>query len=311
MRAALRRLLDRSLASVSSRVSPAPPEPVSPPHPPAPRPPATAESDRLKHEIAQRMPDHPCLKGFKVFSQNEEDGIIEELLARVARHSPPNRRFFEIGCGNGLENNTYYLLLKGYQGVWVDGDTQNIDFIRAQLGGLDFPALQVHQRFVDLSNIESIVGETVAFLGTREPDFFSLDIDGNDRWVVEKALLHFEPKVLCVEYNAKFPPPLAVSIPYNATHCWAGDDYHGASLQAFCDCLPGYQLVCCDLCGVNAFFVRQDLTAGFANPGPQSLYQPFREALTAPAVGHPPTLRWLRDRLISTGGETQGARSPS
>jgi len=149
-----------------------------------------------------------------------------------------------------------------------------------------------------LSNVEPVVADMVAFLGTREPDFFSLDIDGNDRWVLEEALLGVEPKVLCLEYNAKFPPTLAVSIAYNARHCWANDDYHGASLRAFCECLGGYRLVSCDLSGVNAFFVRKDLAADFPDLAVESLYQPFRERLTVPTVGHRPSLKWLRDKLM-------------
>lgn len=266
---------------------------------PPSRPLAAGEGDSLKRDLSRRTPDNPCLKGFKVFSQNEEDGIIEEILRRVAQRVPPNRRFFEIGCGNGLENNSHYLLLKGYHGCWIDGDGKNVDFIRTELGGLDFPALRVRQRFVDLSNIEAIVADAVAFLGTREPDLFSLDIDGNDRWVVERALHVFDPKMLCLEYNAKFPPSLAISIAYNASHSWVGDDYHGASLQAFCECLTGYRLVCCDLSGVNAFFVRKDLAVDFPDIPVEVLYQPFRERLTVPTVGHPPSLKWLRDKLAS------------
>lgn len=299
----LRQFLGQSLQTVSGHIAL---RPSSAAQPSPSRPAVAQEVESLKHEISLRMPDNPCLKAFKVYSQNEEDGIIEEILLRVSQASPANRRFFEIGCGNGLENNSHYLLLKGYQGCWLDGDQANIDFIRSNLGGLDFPALRVLQRFVDLSNIESIVSEVVGFLGTSEPDFFSLDIDGNDRWVLQKALLHFQPKVLCIEYNAKFPPPLSISVAYNPDHRWAGDDYCGASLQALCDSLPGYRLVSCDLSGVNAFFVRRDLAAGFSEVAVASLYQPFRERLTVPSVGHPASLKWLRDRLTSASGTSQG-----
>jgi hypothetical protein len=243
------------------------------------------------------MPRNPALKGFKVYSQNDEDGIIEEILARVASAEPLNKTFIEIGCANGLENNSHYLLLKGHKGCWVDGDANNIDFIRRELGGLDFAQLQAQQQFVDLSNIQQVIASQVAFLGTSNPDFFSLDIDGNDLWIVREALRHFAPKVLCLEYNPKFPPPLSLSIAYNPSHAWAHDDYHGASLQAFCDGLPDYRLVCCNLSGVNAFFVRKGLDSGFVDATPADLYQPFREHLTCPISGHPPSLKWLRDHL--------------
>lgn len=243
------------------------------------------------------MPGNPCLKGFKVFSQNDEDGIIEEILRRVGTVKPLGKTFIEIGCGNGLENNTHYLLLKGFKGCWVDGNLKNLEFIRTELEDLEFPQLLAQQFFIDLSNIGEVISAQVRFLDTSEPDFFSLDIDGNDLWILRESLRHFEPKVICVEYNPKFPPPLAVSIDYSVSHVWGFDDYHGASLQAFCDGLPGYQLVCCNLCGVNAFFVRKDLARGFEVVNCQDLFQPFREHLTAMVSGHRPSLRWLRDRL--------------
>ena len=46
--------------------------------------------------------------GFKVHSQNEEDGIIQEIFRRIG---VTNKKFIEIGVGDGLENNTLFLLL--------------------------------------------------------------------------------------------------------------------------------------------------------------------------------------------------------
>jgi hypothetical protein len=285
--------VDSSLVPFVSYVSAGvPPRPVIPP-----RASGASELQILRGELLGRMPTNPALKGFKVYSQNDEDGIIEEILARVSAVGPLEKTFIEIGCANGLENNSHYLLLKGFRGCWIDGDTQNIEFIRSELGGLDFPQLQVRQKFVDRSNILEIIAGQVAFLGTAKPDFFSLDIDGNDLAIVNEALGSLAPKVLCVEYNPKFPPPTSLSIAYNPSHTWTHDDYHGASLQAFCDSLSDYRLVCCNLCGVNAFFVRKGLDSGFTDASVAELYQPFREALTCPVSGHPPSLKWLRDYL--------------
>lgn len=275
-------------------------------HEPAPRqvlPPRQnpeIELEAARQRMAARTPGNPCLKGFKVFSQNDEDGIIEEILRRVGDIKSLGRTFIEIGCGNGLENNTHYLLLKGFKGCWVDGDAKNLEFIRTGLGDLEFAQLRVEQSFIDLSNVGDLISAQVKFLDTTEPDFFSLDIDGNDLWVLRESLRYFRPKVICAEYNSKFPPPLAISIAYNASHVWGHDDYHGASIQAFCDGLPGYQLVGCNLCGVNAFFVRKDLIEGFETAGCQDLFQPFREELTALVSGHRPSFRWLRDTLRAT-----------
>ena len=55
--------------------------------------------------------------GYKVFSQGDEDGIIAEIFRRIGT---PDRRFVEFGCGDGLENNTAYLLFQGWSGLWMD-----------------------------------------------------------------------------------------------------------------------------------------------------------------------------------------------
>ncbi len=308
MKTVIKRLVDASLAPLCSYLS----EKLPPRQVVLPRPNHDLELEAVRQKVAARTPDNPCLRGFKVFSQNDEDGIIEEILRRVGAVQPLNKTFIEIGCGNGLENNSHYLLLDGFKGCWVDGDTKNLEFIRTELGALEFTQLRVRQCFVDLSNIGDFISAQEKFLETREPDLFSLDIDGNDLWILRESLRHFEPKVICVEYNPKFPPPMAVSIAYNASHAWANDDYHGASLQAFCDGLPGYRLVSCNLCGVNAFFVRKDLAEGFGPSNASDLYQPFREPLTAPISGHRPSLKWLRDRLRAPyGGPTPASAAPA
>lgn len=41
--------------------------------------------------------------GWKAYSQNDEDGIIDEIFARIG---PGGRRFVEFGVQHGLECNT-------------------------------------------------------------------------------------------------------------------------------------------------------------------------------------------------------------
>ena len=252
------------------------------------------EIAQLRARIAVDTPANPCVHGFKVYAQTDEDGIIEDILQRLPGHS---KTFIEIGCGNGLENNTHYLALQDYRGCWVDGSDDNIAFIKDGLDGLEFKNLLARKNFVTRENIGAIIVELCAFIGTKEPGFFSLDIDGNDLDVLGEALRYFQPLTICTEYNAKFPPPLAIAMRYDPGHRWTGGDYHGASLQAFCDLLVDYKLVASNLSGVNAFFVRRDHAAQFGNYTPRQLYQPFRENLIDLRAEHQPSLKWLRDKL--------------
>lgn len=255
------------------------------------------EIQALKQEIGQVMPQNPALSGFKVYSQTDEDGIIDEILRRLLE-TVRTRTFVEIGCGNGLENNTHYLALQGYRGVWIDGDSANIAQIRQALPANALVSrLKVIRRFIDVDNIGETIDEACAFIGTKEPDVFSLDIDGNDLFVLKVAITRFAPRLIVAEYNPKFPPPVSVSIRYDKTHTWASDDYFGASLQAFCDALSGYLPVCCNLSGSNVFFVRSDLSEAFARYSIAQLYQPSRPELRHLMAASPATFRWLRDAL--------------
>jgi hypothetical protein len=65
----------------------------------------------------------------------------------------------------------------------------------------------------------------------------------------------------------------------------------------FCDSLPDYTLVTCNISGTNAFLARNDLRDHFTYYPIETLYQPLRSNLSLLAPGHPPSLKWLRDAL--------------
>jgi hypothetical protein len=252
----------------------------------------------LKAKISQESPDNPALFGYKVYSQVDEDGIIQELFRRVPSDNL-DRTVIEIGCGDGLENNTHYLILKGYRGFWVDASERNIAHLTQGLCLIDGvrSRLKAVQRFVDIDNTSEIIAQACNFVGSEEPDLVSIDIDGNDLFVLQRALTVCRPKFLCIEYNAKFPPPFAIAMTYNASHQWMGDDYHGVSLQMLCNTLADYTLVTCNLSGANAFFARNDLSERFTHYPIEKLYQPLRTHLRFLSSGHYPSLKWLSDAL--------------
>ena len=246
-----------------------------------------------RRRLASIMPDNPAAKGWKVFSQNDEDGILQECLRRLS----PAKTFMEFCCGDGLEKNTHFLLLQGFRGVWLDGSQNNIEHIRTGLGGLKFNNLWVRQDFLTLDNISDLLRSSLEFLGLDDLDVFSLDVDGNDIYFAEYIQEMVHPKILIVEYNGKFPPPLSLSIEYNPEHTWQRDDFHGASLQKFVDVLDRYMLVACNVVGVNAFFVRKDVASGFTEYPVELVYQPPRLGLTGYPVYHAASFKWLKQIL--------------
>ena len=191
----------------------------------------------------------------QVFSQNGEDGIIAEIFARIGF---VDRTFVEFGAGDGMENNTAYLLFQGWSGFWFDGDESNVERIRKSFE----PATRENRLMVAT---EFFTAEKAADILTkhkvpREFDLLSLDIDRNTSWIWRK-LGEFHPRVVVIEYNASIPPQEEWEIAYRADATWNGTLYFGAglrTLQKIGEKL-GYVLVGCELSGTNAFFVREDL----------------------------------------------------
>ena len=193
--------------------------------------------------------------GFKAYSQADEDGIIQEIFQRIG---VTNKTFIEIGVGDGLENNTLFLLLKGWEGFWVDGDLKNIKAIHHKFLFLkDSGRLSIKQAWIDKDNIDSLIND---FGLPQEIDLLSIDIDGND-YHVFKNIVSLNPRVVVIEYNAKLPPPVKWVMTYNQCHTKTNTDYFGASLKSFEYLFQkkGYLLVGCNITGSNAFFVRKDL----------------------------------------------------
>ena len=210
---------------------------------------------------------------FKVFSQFGEDGIIQYLVH--ALDVPPELQVFvEIGVENYTEANTRYLLIhNNWRGLVVDGGAEHIAHVRADPISWRHDLAAVHA-FVTRDTIDSILVDN-GFDG--ELGLLSLDVDGVDYWLLE-ALQAASPLILVLEYNSVFGPDHAVTVPYRddfrrAEAHWSYL-YWGASLKALWIAAQkkGYELVCCNAAGNNAFFVRRDRLGTLAALSPQEAW---------------------------------------
>ncbi|OBV29893.1 hypothetical protein BKN38_05075 [Helicobacter sp. CLO-3] len=207
----------------------------------------------------QRYSDPKRLEkfGYKVYSQNEEDGMIAEIFNRIGC---TNKFFIEFGVQDGLECNAHFLLFQGWSGVFIEGSSEYCEKIKENFKiPIERSQLTLLNSFITAENINDLIGQTKA-KEICDIDLLSIDIDGNDYHVFE-AIDVIKPRVVVIEFNAKFPPPAEYIMPYNPSHVWDGTDMHGASLESLkkLGIKKGYRLVATDLCGVNVFFVRDDL----------------------------------------------------
>jgi hypothetical protein len=249
-------------------------------------------TDRLQREVMVATllegpryadPRHLCLFEGQVYSQHGEDGILSEILRRIGE---TDRRFVEIGAGDGMENNTLYRLSLGWSGHWFEGDPANIERIRKTLGAeIADKRLHVVQA---LMTAENVAGLMVEHGVPKAFDVLSIDIDYNTSHLW-RALKDLTPRVVIVEYNASIPRDDDWEVEYRADAVWDHSLYFGASLKRL-ELLGqslGYALVACDLSGTNAFFVRADLVDHqFVGPfHATAMYEPPRYYLVG-SSGH-------------------------
>jgi hypothetical protein len=240
-------------------------------------------------EIARPRNAHPkrlLRHGFKVFSQCDEDGIIQEIFNRIGT---TNRTFIEFGVETGVECNTVKLLLEGWRGLWIDGSATNITNIRTNFTTfVNDGRLQTVEAFINAENINALFEQGGV---TGDIDLLSIDIDRNDYWVW-KAIEVVKPRVVMTEYNATLRPPLSLVVPYDPRAMWNGTSYFGASLEALTRLgrEKGYRLVGCSFSGANAFFVRNEVAGDhFFDPATsEELYEPPRYFYGMVTAGHPP-----------------------
>ena len=197
--------------------------------------------------------------GFRVFSQNNEDGLIQYIIHHT---DIPSRSFIEFGVEDYSECNTRFLIMhNNWSGLVMDGSEKAMQDLRRQNIYIR-RQIESKSAFITRDNINSLISSS-GYSG--KIGLLSVDIDGNDYWVLE-AIECIQPQILICEFNPLFGAEEKVAIPYkedfyrHSAH-YSGY-YYGASLNAFTHLANsrGYKLVCINNLGNNAFFVKKDAT---------------------------------------------------
>lgn len=206
----------------------------------------------------------------KVYSQWGEDGILDYICEIIALAKP---RFLEIGAGNFLECNSRFIAeFRNASVVAVDA---RADLLSAPLHSLKWKNhIELVHEWITPDNINNII--ELAEQKMNSVDIFSLDLDGNDYWILERANLS-QVKVVVVEYNALFGSTHEVTVPRNdrferhKEH--ASGLYYGASLKAFVELLKlkGFVFIGTNRSCVNAFFIKKNLRSKFKTLKMQNL----------------------------------------
>jgi len=178
------------------------------------------------------------IKGFKVFSQNDEDGAIQAVFNLIG---VTDKIYVEFGVQNCSECNSRYLRENS---KWDTASSLLMD------GYHESRKINLHKVTFWPDNVLQLF---TRFKVKKTFDFLSVDTDSYDFFMVEAILLGgFRPRVIMVEYNANFelyeaksitPPKDGKSWEY-----WDGTSHHGCSLLAVKYLMErfGYSVVWCN-----------------------------------------------------------------
>jgi hypothetical protein len=186
-----------------------------------------------------------------VYSQFGEDGIVGELLRRLALGHQSDGWCVEFGAWDGLHLSNTCNLIKNhdYKAVLIEGDRKKYQSLCA-----NFPQDSVYKLcefigFEGESTLDNILLRTPI---PKDFDFLSIDIDGCDYYIFA-SLTHYRPKVVCIEYNPSIPNEVEFVQPRNFKV------KQGASAKSLLSLAQaqGYALAGVTLC--NLILVRNDL----------------------------------------------------
>lgn len=195
---------------------------------------------------------------FQVYSQWGEDGIIDWLINKFPEIP---KSFLEIGTQDYKESNTRFLLInKNWDGFLIEADKDAIKNIKSQRVYWRYNLTAINE-FITKDNINNIIKKNNI---PKKLGLLSLDIDGNDYWILKK-LSSLDPSIIICEYNSLFGQKRSVTVPYKKNFTRSKEHYsnlyYGASINAFIELMKkkNYYLVGTNSAGNNAFFVKKNL----------------------------------------------------
>lgn len=181
----------------------------------------------------ERLPE---IKGSDLYSQNSEGLILEYMIHNLFGRFP-TLFMHDIGAGDRF----------------ILSNSRHIQKL-----------LHVQVSYFDTIEGTKVTAENCT-VSSIDPNIISIDIDGNDYWILDKMLPHYKPEIVVAEFNAMYTDSRTIA--YNPDHVWAGDSYYGFTFEAGKKLAEkhGYKVIF-QLADMNMFMVRADLIEGLTFP---------------------------------------------
>lgn len=222
--------------------------------------------DKIKFELGKLELEHHINHlnnidqiNVSVFSQNEEDGIIQYIIKKI---DIKNHFFIELGCSDYEESNTRFLLKNNdWSGIIIDGSKENINKIKNSYyyWKKNINALSC---FIDQENILQIFEKYCP----KNLGLLSIDLDGNDYWILKKIIENgYSSDIIICEYNSLLGKEKSITQKYSRDFIRKNNNKivsYGASIKAFHKLLQtDYKPIHGNKLGNNVFFVHRKHTS--------------------------------------------------
>jgi hypothetical protein len=198
----------------------------------------------------QNFDESPFSQFFgNVYSQNGEDGVIEEILNRIG-WSDLSLWAAEFGAWDGRYlSNTFSLVeSRKFRAVYIEGDPDKFNDL--VLTAAKFPTIvpinaMISNKSGEINSLDNLLMQTEI---PKDFDILSIDIDSFDLDIWE-SLSNYHPKIVVIEINSGTMPGILSR--HNKIH--DGNSF-SSTLQVAFD--KNYFLVCHT---GNCIFVREDI----------------------------------------------------
>ena len=183
----------------------------------------------------------------KRYAQFGEEAIFDYIFSHI---KTTNKYLVDFGASslNAGLSNSKYLLENGWNGLLMDGKSDGNPLIK--------------EEFITAENICQLFEK---YWTPKDFDLLSIDIDGNDVWVLESILKGgYKPRVIINEFNGCIPVGVNKTIKYNPTHIFCDNDYYGGSFESFKVLLKKYNYTLVhQTATTNMIFISSEIVTEF------------------------------------------------
>ena len=208
--------------------------------------------------------------GRKDKSYAGEFGVLRAILNSLSIDGPV--RFVDIGAGDGYNMSVAYPLSNFFSGEGLLIESNEALLEKAKSLYKNNSGFYYHNDLVNPFNISEIIRD----YGFQNSTYIKIDIDSFDldllRAILESGL---KPKVLSVEINELFPPPVIFESQYDPNGYYS-TPFYGCSLQALVNETTKHKYKLVALAFNNAFLVHNedlDTHYPFLDQSPIDIFQ--------------------------------------